>query len=48
MIKYCPKCLDYRSVAAQYQNIKYGLGMRVFNKSAKGLRCTVCENVISK
>ena len=48
MIKYCPKCTDYRSAGAQFQNAKYGLGMRVFNKTQKGFRCTVCDNVVLK
>ena len=45
MLKKC-KCGDYMTAAAQYQNEKYGLGIRVHNPlggANRGkFRCTVC------
>ena len=46
MIHKCNKCGDYRSAAAQFQDAKYGAGMRVFNKTGKGQKCTVCGETI--
>lgn len=31
-----------------YQDEKYGENMRVFNETAKGHRCTVCDKDINK
>jgi hypothetical protein len=48
-VKRCAKCADYRSVAAAYQDEKYGPGTRVHNacggKGGGKCRCTVCGDV---
>ena len=42
-IKPCPRCKDWDTPAARYQNELYGYGKRVFNKRANGgYRCTIC------
>ena len=45
MITKC-KCADYRTAAAEFQNKKYGAGMRAHNpqggKNCGKFRCTVC------
>lgn len=47
MILKCEECKDYRSTGAQYQDKKYGKGMRVHNQCNKDLdkktyRCSIC------
>lgn len=32
----------------EWQDQKYGLGMRVFNPGLKDLKCTVCGNKVAK
>ena len=41
MIMKCNKCEKN-----EYQDSKYGINNRVFNKSVKGWRCTICGNII--
>jgi len=45
MLKKC-KCEDWKSAAADYQNRKYGKGVRVHNpqgaRNRGKCRCTVC------
>ena len=41
MIRKC-SCGDYRGLAAEYQNKKYGIGMRVHTPLKEGWRCTIC------
>lgn len=38
------KCKGTRC-KSEYQDEKYGLGVRIHNKCAKGQRCTVCGEV---
>jgi len=30
----------------EYQDEKYGKGNRVYNKTTRGARCTVCQKVV--
>lgn len=48
MIRPRSQCNNYMSAAAKYQDSKYGKGNRVFNKTQKGFKCTVCGNTVSK
>lgn len=34
-----------RTAAMEFQDGKYGPGLRVHNPCAKGMRCTCCSNV---
>jgi len=43
MIMKCPRCKDWTTPAAEYQNERYGHGMRVFNRKRNGsYKCTIC------
>lgn len=45
-----PSSINHHTCASTFQDKLYGLGQRVWNKTNKGRRCTVCgaETVVSE